>query len=142
MGPSKWMITPRSKSRGGLASSANEAGRLNGEVTTQPQVRKENEPLFFEIKTYRYRGHSMSDPAKYRTKDELESYKEQDPIIILQKQLLEAKIASEQEIQGIDEEAKKLSAASVEFAESSEEPSLDALHEDVYAEMRSNGKEA
>ena len=96
-------------------------------------IRKEPQPLFFEIKTYRYRGHSMSDPAKYRTKEELESYKAQDPIIILQKRLVEEKIASEAEIKAIDEEAKKLSADAVEFAESSEAPPVESLYEDVYS---------
>jgi pyruvate dehydrogenase E1 component alpha subunit len=98
------------------------------------QVRKDQEPLFFEIKTYRYRGHSMSDPAKYRTKDELESYKEQDPITILRKELIADDVASEAEIEAIDEEAKRISAASVEFAEKSEQPSIDELYRDVYAE--------
>jgi len=98
------------------------------------QVRKNPDPLFFEIKTYRYRGHSMSDPAKYRTKDELESYKAQDPIIILQKRLVEEKLADEDEIKALDDEAKKISADAVEFAEQSKEPSIDELHTDVYAD--------
>ena len=97
-------------------------------------VRKNSEPLFFEIKTYRYRGHSMSDPAKYRTKEELESYKEQDPIAILKKRLLDEKVASEKEIETIDEEAKKISSEAVKFSEASEEPALETLYEDVFAE--------
>ena len=97
------------------------------------QVRKTSEPLLFEIKTYRYRGHSMSDPAKYRTKDELESYREQDPIAILQHQLVDEKIFSDKEITDIDEEMKKISADSVTFSEQSNEPALESLYEDVYA---------
>ena len=96
-------------------------------------VRKTNDPLFFEIKTYRYRGHSMSDPAKYRSKDELDSYKEQDPIAILERQLIEEKLADKKALLSMDEEAKKISAASVKFAEESSEPSIDSLHQDIYA---------
>jgi pyruvate dehydrogenase E1 component alpha subunit len=95
-------------------------------------VRETQEPLFFEIKTYRYRGHSMSDPAKYRTKDELDSYKVQDPIEILKKQLLEEKLFDEKKLDAFDEEAKKISADSVTFSENSAEPSIDSLYEDVY----------
>ena len=96
-------------------------------------VRKNSEPLFFEIKTYRYRGHSMSDPAKYRTKEELESFKEQDPIAILKKRLLDEKVASEKEIDTIDEEAKTISSEAVKFSEASKEPALETLYEDVFA---------
>ena len=96
-------------------------------------VRENSEPLFFEIKTYRYRGHSMSDPAKYRTKEELESYKDQDPILILKKQLIEEAIMDEKAFDAIDEKAKKVSAESVEFADSSNEPPMQSLFSDVYA---------
>ncbi len=95
-------------------------------------VRETQEPLFFEIKTYRYRGHSMSDPAKYRTKEELDSYKEQDPIVILKKQLIDEKIFEEKKLDALDDEAKKISADSVTFSEQSAEPSIDSLYEDVY----------
>ena len=97
------------------------------------QVRKDGEPLFFEIKTYRYRGHSMSDPAKYRTKDELNSYKEQDPISILKNQLLEQKIIDEKSFKEMDDKAKRISQDAVAFSESAPEPSLESLHEDVFA---------
>ena len=95
-------------------------------------VRETQEPLFFEIKTYRYRGHSMSDPAKYRTKDELDSYKEQDPIAILKKQLIDEKVFNEKNLDTFDDEAKQISADSVKFSEESAEPSIDSLYQDVY----------
>ncbi len=101
--------------------------------TAVNSIRKERHPLFFEIKTYRYRGHSMSDPAKYRTKEELNSYKEQDPIIILQKALVEGKFAEEEEIKDIDEAVKTRCQEAVDFAETSEEPDPEGLYEDVYA---------
>jgi len=101
--------------------------------TATASVRRESRPLFYEIKTYRYRGHSMSDPAKYRTREELDSYKEQDPIIILQKILIEEKVAGEDEIAKMDDAAKKRCEEAVDFAESGEEPGPEALYEDVYA---------
>ncbi len=98
------------------------------------QVREESQPLFFEIKTYRYKGHSMSDPAKYRTKDELESYKQQDPIAILKTKLVEAEMLSEEEFSSMDDDIGKTVQEAVDFAEESEEPAVDALYEDIFAE--------
>lgn len=97
-------------------------------------VRKNSRPLFFEMKTYRYRGHSMSDPAQYRTKEELEQYREQDPILILKKQLVDGKLLTEEQYKKIDDEMKQLSNKAAAFADESEEPSPDALYEDVLAE--------
>ncbi len=98
------------------------------------RVRKSRAPLFFEIRTYRYRGHSMSDPAKYRTKDELESYKAQDPIVILRKRLIDSEVADEDEIRAVDEETRRVGAEAVEFAEASGAPAVDALYEDIFAD--------
>ena len=103
------------------------------------EVRESSSPLFFEIKTYRYRGHSMSDPAKYRTKDELESYKEQDPIVILQKKLQENDIMTADDMDSLDKKAKRVCEKSVEFAEQSEEPAPEELYQHVYAQEDTNG---
>ena len=91
-------------------------------------------PKFLEIKTYSYRGHSMSDPAKYRTKEELEAYKMQDPIERVRKTILSKKWASAESLEQIEEKTEQLVLASVEFAENSEYPSDDALYTDVYQE--------
>lgn len=96
-------------------------------------VKEQNTPVFLEIKTYRYRGHSMSDPAKYRTKDELDAYRNQDPITILQDRMLEEGILTEEEYKKIDKKCKDIANDSVEFAEKSEEPPLEAMYEDIYA---------
>lgn len=98
------------------------------------RARSGNGPTFLEIKTYRYRGHSMSDPAKYRTKEELEEYKQQDPIERVKKTILSKKWATEAELEQIEEKTEQLVLASVEFAENSEYPSADALYTDVYQE--------
>lgn len=97
------------------------------------KLRKNPEPLFYEIRTYRYRGHSMSDPAKYRTKEELDEYKQQDPIIILFKEMQEQKFITDDEYKEMDDEIKKLCDEAVDFAENSPEPELSALYEDVLA---------
>lgn len=98
------------------------------------KVKKDSNPYFIEAKTYRYKGHSMSDPAKYRTKEELEEYKKQDPIIILKDKLFDNKIITEKEYEQIDNECIELSQKAAEFAEASEEPELNTLYEDVLAQ--------
>ncbi len=97
------------------------------------RARAESTPLFLEIKTYRYRGHSMSDPAKYRTPEELESYKKQDPILILKSQMEESGRLTTDEYSAMDAEAKTVCDEAVRFAEESPEPDPSALHEDIYA---------
>jgi pyruvate dehydrogenase E1 component alpha subunit len=95
------------------------------------QARKEKLASFLEIKTYRYRGHSMSDPAKYRTKAELQDYKQQDPILLLKANMLEKEFLTEDDFSAIDAECKQISNDSVAFAEKSGEPALETLYEDV-----------
>ena len=98
------------------------------------ETRTSSTPLLLEILTYRYKGHSMSDPAKYRTREELESYKEQDPVIIMQKAMSEAGQIDEDELEEMDNEIKKICDDAVDFAEKSPEPELSSLWEDVLAE--------
>ncbi|MEM6268253.1 MAG: pyruvate dehydrogenase (acetyl-transferring) E1 component subunit alpha [Bacteroidota bacterium] len=89
-------------------------------------------PVLLEIKTYRYKGHSMSDPAKYRTKEELEAKKAEDPIVDLKAYLLEHNISTEEVLKEIDVKVKKVVADSVTFAEESPYPDASELYEDVY----------
>lgn len=89
-------------------------------------------PVYLEMKTYRYKGHSMSDPMKYRTREELESYKDQDPIIGVKAEILKRKIATEEELKAIDSRLKKVVEESVVFAEESPYPEAHELYEDVY----------
>src|SRR3954467_5436899 len=96
-------------------------------------IRKEPHPAFIEARTYRYRGHSMSDPASYRTKDELEKYRLDDPIIRLRAQLTrESKLTNEQ-FDKIDREAKDAALASVKFAEESPELPVEKLYDYTFA---------
>ena len=91
-------------------------------------------PYILEVKTYRYRGHSMSDPAKYRTKEEVDEVKKtRDPIDHI-KTLLAAANATEEELKVIDNEIKAIVAEAVQFAQESPEPDPSELYTDVYVE--------
>jgi pyruvate dehydrogenase E1 component alpha subunit len=96
----------------------------------------EGKPVLLEMKTYRYKGHSMSDPAKYRNKEELDSYKEQDPILRLKKHIIENKIATEEECDKISSGiSKKIRAVAEEsIAPETKQPDSSELYTDVYSE--------
>ncbi|HNF71793.1 MAG TPA: thiamine pyrophosphate-dependent enzyme, partial [Chitinophagaceae bacterium] len=89
-------------------------------------------PTLLEIKTYRYKGHSMSDPAKYRTKEELEEYKEKDPIEHVLKVIREERFATEEEIEAINDKVKVIVDDAVEFAENSPFPDVSEVYKDIY----------
>lgn len=93
-------------------------------------------PYILEIKTYRYRGHSMSDPAKYRTREEVQKMRdERDPIEAVRNLLLTGKHATEDDLKAIDKETKAIINESAEFAKDSPEPHLDELWTDIYAPL-------
>lgn len=98
------------------------------------RAREKGGPTFLEIKTYRYRGHSMSDPAKYRTKEEEAEYKEQDPIKYVLRTIEEKGFASKEEIASIDDKVKVEVDACVKFAEESPWPNDDELYKDIYVQ--------
>lgn len=89
-------------------------------------------PTFLEVRTYRYRGHSMSDPAKYRTKEELEEYKLQDPIERVKQTLLDNKWMTEQQLEEVEAKVEQVVNESVEFAENSPYPPAGEIYNDVY----------
>ncbi|HEY2179592.1 MAG TPA: pyruvate dehydrogenase (acetyl-transferring) E1 component subunit alpha [Caulobacteraceae bacterium] len=92
-------------------------------------------PTILEMKTYRYRGHSMSDPGKYRTRDEIDAVrKTRDPIDHLRDRLEEKGLADEAALKAIDGEVKALVADAAEFARTAPEPEPDELYTDVYVE--------
>lgn len=92
-------------------------------------------PFILEMKTYRYRGHSMSDPAKYRTRDEVNEVREHhDPIDLARAKILEAGWADEEALKSIDKQAKAVAAASADFAKESPEPDPSELWTDVLVE--------
>lgn len=91
-------------------------------------------PTLLEFRTYRYKGHSMSDPAKYRTKEEVQQYKDKDPIEQVRKTILSQKFAAEEELDAIDKKIKDEVAGYVKFAEESNYPDASEAYHDVYAE--------
>ncbi|WP_242921584.1 pyruvate dehydrogenase (acetyl-transferring) E1 component subunit alpha [Pontibacter liquoris] len=91
-------------------------------------------PTLLEFRTYRYKGHSMSDPAKYRTKEELEDYKGKDPIESVKATILQNGWATEEELEQIEEKVKQQVADSVKFAEESPYPDPSELYTDIYVE--------
>ena len=97
-------------------------------------AREGHGPFILEMQTYRYRGHSMSDPAKYRSKEEVAKMRqEHDPIDHLRDRLLEAKLVDEAEFKNLDREIKEIIAEATEFAQSSPEPDPSELWTDVLA---------
>ena len=98
------------------------------------RARKGDGPTFLEMKTYRYKGHSMSDAQKYRTKDEVAEYQKIDPITKVLDMIKKNKWATDKEIQAIQDEVKATVKEAVDFAESSPFPSNDSLYQNVYAE--------
>ena len=98
------------------------------------RARKGDGPTFLEMKTYRYKGHSMSDAQKYRTKDEVAEYQKIDPITKVLDMIKKNKWATDQEIQAIQDQIKATVKEAVDYAESSPFPSNDSLYQNVYAE--------
>ena len=98
------------------------------------RAREGEGPTLLEFRTYRYKGHSMSDPAKYRSKEEVESYKDQDPIEQVKKMVLNKKILKSEEIDIIDQKIKDQVKKSVEFSEKSPYPDPKEAYTDIYVQ--------
>lgn len=96
--------------------------------------RKGEGPTLLNIETYRYKGHSMSDPQKYRTKDEVHEYQEKDPITHVKNVLLDQKWMTADEIKAVEKEVKAEVEEAVQFAEESPLPEPHELYEDVYTQ--------
>jgi pyruvate dehydrogenase E1 component alpha subunit len=97
-------------------------------------VRSGQGPYFLEVMTYRFRGHSMGDPERYRKQEEVKKWQENDPIGIFRTAIIAQGHATEVELDALDERAEAETRAAVQFAESSPEPAPEALWEHVYAE--------
>ena len=98
------------------------------------QVRNGNGPYFLEVMTYRYRGHSMGDPERYRSSAEVKKWQEDDPIGFYHRYLIAQKIATEAELDDIDQGVVQEVQAAVQFAESSPEPAPETLFDNIYAD--------
>jgi TPP-dependent pyruvate/acetoin dehydrogenase alpha subunit len=106
------------------------------------RARRGEGPTLIEARTYRFVGHSMSDPVSgvYRTREDVEAEKAKDPIRIYADLLARAGILQQDELEKMDEEVKKISEEAAEFAEKSPEPSIDELYTDIYANENVNGR--
>ncbi len=98
------------------------------------RARKDGSPTLLEIRAYRYMGHSMSDPGKYRTTEEIKRYQERDPILLFKDSLKEAKVFTDKDFAEIDEQARAVVDAAVTFADESPFPDESALMTDVFAD--------
>ena len=98
------------------------------------RARKGDGPTFLEFRTYRYKGHSMSDPAKYRTKEEVEEYKQQDPVEQVKQTILKNKWSTEEKLKELDKQIKDRVMESVKFAEQSPWPDPSEAYTDNYVE--------
>ena len=99
------------------------------------RAREKGGPTLIEIKTYRYKGHSISDPQKYRTKEEVEEYRAKDPITLVRNTILTENMASEEDLAAIDQRVDEMVANSVKFAEESPWPDDDEVLKDVYVDQ-------
>ena len=97
------------------------------------RARKESVPTLLEARTYRYMGHSMSDPGNYRTRAEIEKHQERDPIKIFTATLKEQNILSDKDLAAVEAEVKEQVEQAVRFAEESPEPDESELYTNVYA---------
>ncbi|NRA51877.1 MAG: pyruvate dehydrogenase (acetyl-transferring) E1 component subunit alpha [Phaeodactylibacter sp.] len=95
-------------------------------------IRAGKGPYYLEIRTYRYKGHSVSDPAKYRTKEEVQEYKDRDPVKITEQTILKNKIATAEELKEIENRIKEEIKEAVKFAEESNFPAPSELYTDNY----------
>lgn len=105
-----------------------------GVMRAVKRAREKGGPTLLEVKTYRYKGHSMSDPQKYRSKEEMEEYKLQDPIEITLRKLKEEYKISDQDVEAINERVKAQVEESVKFAEESSWPDDSEVYKDVYVQ--------
>ncbi len=98
------------------------------------RARKDGSPTLLEIRAYRYMGHSMSDPGKYRTTEEIKKYQERDPIVLFKDSLKEAKIFTDKDFDEIENQANEATQKAVDFAENSPFPEESELFTDVFAD--------
>ena len=104
------------------------------------RARKQSLPTLLEVRTYRFMGHSMSDPGKYRTRAEIEKYQERDPLKLFSETLKENGIVNENELAELNEKVHDEVERAARFADESPEPAVEELYTQVYANPISPGK--
>ena len=117
----------------GAVANGQDVFSVNRAVQDHVKMAREGQPSLLEVRTYRYQGHSISDPANYRAEGELEAQQKSDAIIRLKKYLLDKDLADDDALEEMDEEVKQEVLDAIEFAEESDLPDEKALYENVYA---------
>ena len=95
-------------------------------------TRSKGMPMLMEVQTYRYRGHSMSDPGNYRTREEIEKYKEKDPILLFRARLMDEGLLKEGDFEKLDEEVEAEIEDAYQFADASPDPEISSIYEDAF----------
>jgi len=95
---------------------------------------RDDQPSFLEVRTYRYQGHSITDPAEYRAENELDERKSEDAIVRLEKYIVDHDIATQEEIDGMDDEVTQTVKDAIDAADAADFPDEDALYDDIYAQ--------
>ncbi len=134
-------LTDRAKGYGITAKKIDGLDIMNIYDELRPivdQCRADSRPAFIDLKTYRYQGHSMSDPQKYRTKDEVDQYKDQDSIAKLVSDLMERGVLSEDDWKTMQKEIREVVRAAIDAAEAAPVPDPGELFTDVYANPEKN----
>ena len=107
---------------------------VNKALQEHVEMARNYQPSLLEVRTYRYQGHSISDPAKYRGEGELEEKKSHDPIVRLQRYIVDNELGTDEELDEIDNEVTQEVKDAVEFAENSDLPPEEAIYDDVYSQ--------
>ncbi|PSQ78537.1 MAG: pyruvate dehydrogenase (acetyl-transferring) E1 component subunit alpha [Bacteroidetes bacterium QH_8_67_23] len=118
----------------GAVANGQDVFSVNKAVSDHVEMAREGQPSLLEVRTYRYQGHSISDPANYRAEGELEAQQANDAIIRLKKYILDEDLSDDDTLDEMDEEARQTVLDAIEFAEESDLPDESALYENVYAE--------
>ena len=105
-----------------------------GVTNAAAQARSGAGPFFLEVQTYRFRGHSMGDPERYRSSEEIKKWQDGDPITALRKIIVSKRMGLEADLDALDREVEVEIAAAVQFAEESPEPADEALWQHVYSQ--------
>jgi len=130
---SDFVATAAAYSMKGLVCDGMDVLNVRDVVGEAVEEARKGNPVFVEARTYRYKGHSMSDPQKYRSRDEVDEYRRRDPIVFLRSRMEEAGLIGEEDWEAIVQRTEGLVEEAVRFAETSPEPSLGELYADILA---------
>jgi pyruvate dehydrogenase E1 component alpha subunit len=118
----------------GAIASGMDVFSVHKAIKDATEMARTGQPSLLEVRTYRYQGHSISDPAKYRAEGELDDRQSEDAIVRLQRYIVEQGMASDEDLEAIDEEVKQDVLDAIDFAENSPEPAPETIYEDIYVQ--------